>query len=207
MKLLWFLLLTLYPLILFSQGYELNHRYPGYFINKKADTIRGFILLSNKLDNQIEAEYSNDSKGEKLKFKLSPDEVKGFKVQDRVYTSINYGNKTDPIPEHFLLTIEQGTLKLYQYFRLLQISVGTGTGEKPASGDDEQYLESEFVIVNGSGKQYVIASQNSLIKYAEDLFGEHPALLQKINEREKGYRYNDLPLIVKEFNSWLTLKN
>ena len=200
MKFLPVTFLLLIPAFLFGQGYKLNQRYPGYFINAKGDTIRGWILLTNKLDNQLGSEYSNDARAEKLHFFLKPDEVKGFKVKDRVYTSLEYSDP-DPKPQHFLLTIAEGNLKLYQYFRLSKdLYVGTGTGQRPAAGDDEQYLQSEFVIVNQSGKQFVIFSEGSLMKHAEDLFSSNKELLQKIMEKEKGFHYSDLPAIVIEYN-------
>ena len=193
--------LLFFPFFLFGQGYKLDQRYPGYFINAKGDTIRGWILLTNKLDNQQGSEYSNDAKAEKLKFFLMPDEVKGFKVKDRVYTSVVYGDP-DPKPEHFLFTLAEGELKLYQYFRLSRdLYVGTGTGQRPAVGDDEQYLQSEFVIMNKSGKQFVIFSQGSFMKNAEEIFEDNKELLQKINDKEKGFRYIDLPAIVGQYNS------
>ena len=64
---------------------------------------------------------------------LLPDEVKGFKVQDRVYTAVEYGDP-DEKPRHFLLTLAEGELNLYQYFRLSKdLYVGTGTGQRPAT--------------------------------------------------------------------------
>src|SRR6185503_21275180 len=107
MKFLTAIFLLLIPSLLFSQDYKLNTRYPGYFINAKGDTIRGWILLINKLDNQVGGEYSNDSRAEKIKIYLLADEVKGFKVQDRIYTSLEYGDP-DPKPQHFMLTLAQG---------------------------------------------------------------------------------------------------
>lgn len=200
MKFLTAFFFLLLPVLLLSQDYKLNQRYPGYFINAKGDTIRGWILLINKLDNQASGEYSNDSRAEKIKIYLLPDEVKGFKVQDRIYTAIEYGDP-DPKPQHFLLTLVEGELKLYQYFRMSEdLYVGTGTGQRPATGNDEMYLQSEFVIVNPAGKQFVLFNQNSLVKNAEELFGSNSALLQKIKDKEKGYKFNDLKAIVLEFN-------
>jgi hypothetical protein len=200
MKFLTAIFLLLIPLLTFSQNYKLNQRYPGYFINAKSDTIRGWILLINKLDNQVGGEYSNDSRAEKIKIYLLPDEIKGFKVQDRIYTALEYGD-ADPKSQHFLLTLAQGELNLYQYFRLPKdLYVGTGTGQRAATGDDEQYLQSEFIIINQSGKQFVISNQNSLMKNAEEIFGSEKDLLQKILDKEKEYHIKDLKEIVTEFN-------
>jgi hypothetical protein len=205
-KVLTAIFFILIPFLNYSQNTRLNQRYPGYFINVKNDTIRGWILLTNKLDNQEGSEYSNDPRGEKIKFFLLPDEVKGFKVQDRVYTSVEYGDPS-PKPEHFLLTIAEGDLKLYQYFRLPKdLYVGTGTGQRPAIGDDEQYLQSEFVLMDKSGKQFGIFSQSSLMKNAKEIFKNDQELLQKITDKEKGYHYSDLPAIVIQYNKAVTSK-
>jgi len=183
-----------------SQNYKLNQRYPGYFINAKGDTIRGYILLINKLENQRGGEYSNDSKGEKIKIHLLPDEVKGFKVQDRVYTSEEYG-EADPMYLHFLLTIEQGKLDLYEYFRLAKdLYVGEGNGQRPADGNDEQYLQSEYLVINKEGKKFPITNESSLTKNAEEIFIGNPDLVNKIKDKEKDFKYSNLPAIVKLYN-------
>ncbi len=185
----------------FSQTYKLNQRYPGYFINAKSDTIRGYILLTNKIENQRGGEYSNDSRGEKVRIHLLPDEVKGFKVQDRVYTAVDYG-EPDPMYQHFLITVEEGKLNLYQYFNLSKdLYIGEGNGQRPANGNDEQYLQSEFVITNKAGKKFVITNQNSLSKNAEEIFAGNAEIIQKIKDKDKDYRYSDLPLIVKQYNT------
>jgi hypothetical protein len=184
-----------------SQNYKLNQRYPGYFINAKGDTVRGYILLTNKLENQRGAEYSNDSRGEKIKIHLLPDEVKGFKVQDRVYSALDYG-EADPMYQHFLLTVDQGKLNLYEYFRLAKdLYVGEGNGQRPANGNDEQYLQNEYIITNETGKKFVVTNQNSLVKNADEMFKDNPELIKKIGDKEKDFRYNNLPAIVKLYNN------
>jgi len=183
-----------------AQSYKLNQRYPGYFINAKGDTIRGYILLTNKWENQRGAEYSNDSRGEKIKIHLLPNEVKGFKVQDRIYTSVDYGDP-DPLNEHFLITIEQGELHLYQYFWLSKdLYISDGNGQRPANGNDEQYLQNEYIIFNKEGKKFVITNQNALTKNAKDIFKGNEEIIQKINDKEKDFRYANLPEMVKQYN-------
>src|SRR5689334_2287779 len=170
--------------IAIAQNYKLNQRYPGYFINIKNDTIRGYILLVNKLENQRGAEYSNDSRGEKIKIHLLPDEVKGFKVQDRIYTSVLHG-EPDPLNEHFLMTLNEGELHLYQYFSLSKdLYINEGNGQRPANGNDEEYLQSEYVIIDKSGKKFVITNQNALMKNADEIFKGNEEIIQKIKDKE-----------------------
>jgi hypothetical protein len=183
-----------------AQEYKLNTRYPGYFINAKGDTIRGYILLINKLDNQRGGQYSNDAKGEKINIHLLPYQVRGFKAGNRVYTSVEHG-EADPTPEHFLLTLQEGQLDLYEYFSIPDnFYIGEGTGRRPATGDDEAYLQSEFVVITAAGKKIVVTNQNELTKNAAHLFEGSPGLISKVKEKEKGYRYNDLPEIVRSYN-------
>lgn len=186
----------------FSQEYKPDTRYPGYFINAKYDTIRGFILLKNKLDNQKIGVYSNDAKGEKIKIQLLPDEVHGYKFQDRVYTAVLYG-EPDPLIYHFLLTLDERYLKLYQYFYLSHdLYVKDVRGDHPATGYDEQYLQFEYVVIKKDQSQVVIINQNSLQKNANALFGDDAELIKKISDKEKGYHYTDFPAIIKEYNDW-----
>jgi len=183
-----------------AQNYKLNQRYPGYFINAKGDSIHGYILLTNKLDNQKIGEYSNDSRGEKIKIHLLPDEVKGFKVQDRIYTAEDFGDP-DPLNQHFLLTLAEGELHLYQYFWLSKdLYINEGNGQRPADGNDEEYLQSEFLIVDKTGKKFVIPNEGALTKNAEEIFKNNHDLTEKIKSREKEFKYNDLPAIVNSYN-------
>jgi hypothetical protein len=129
-----------------------------------------------------------------------PDQVKGYKVQDRIYTVVDYG-EPDPLYRHFLLTLEQGELNLYQYFRLSKdLYISEGNGQRPADGNDEQYLQSEFIILNKEGKKFVIANQNSLTKNAEEIFKGNAELIQKIDDKEKDFRYVNLREMVKQYN-------
>jgi hypothetical protein len=192
--------LILIAFISTSQNYKLNTRYPGYFVNIKGDTIRGYILLSNKIENQKGGVYSNDAKGEKVVIHLLADQIKSYKVQDRIYTAMMFG-EPDPAPEHFILTLAEGELKLYCYFAFSKdLYVGTGSGQRPVTGDDEQYLQKEFLIVNKAGKKFIFNNANEFVKKAEAIFGSNAVLLQKIKDKEKGYRYNDIEKIVKEYN-------
>ena len=201
-RLLFFLLIFSDVLSAFAQEYKPDTRYPGYFINAKNDTIRGFILLKNKLDNQKIGVYSNDAKGEKIKIQLLPDEVHGYKFQDRVYTAVLYG-EPDPLMYHFLLTLDEGYLKLYQYFYLSHdLYVKDGRGDHAATGYDEQYLQFEYVVVKKDQTQVIITNQNSLQKNAKALFGDDPEIMKKISDKEKGYHYTDFPGMVKEYNDW-----
>ncbi|MCY7409539.1 MAG: hypothetical protein LH473_04645 [Chitinophagales bacterium] len=201
MKFPFIIILIFIPLIVLSQNYKLNTRYPGYFINIKGDSIHGYILLTNKLENQRGAVYSSDAKGEKIIIHLLADQVRGYKVKDRTYTAMYYG-EPDPAAEHFVLTVAEGNLDLYEYFTLPdEFYVGTNTGgQRPATGDDEQYLQKEFLIVNKEGNKFMLPNANAFMKNADLIFGSNADLLQKIKDKKKGYRYNDLEEIVKEFN-------
>ena len=184
-----------------AQDYKLNQRYPGYFINIRGDTIRGYILLTNKIENQRGAEFSNDAKGEKIKIHLLPGQIRGFKVKDRMYSTVEYG-EPDPTAEHFLMIREEGVLTLFEYFRLAKdLYVGEGAGQRPATGDDEQYLQSEYVITTRQGKKFGIATPGELIRNAEAIFKDDQQIITDIRNKVKGYRYNDLPELVKRYNA------
>ena len=51
-----------------------------------------------------------------------------------------------------------------------------------------------------SGKQFDVFSENSLLKNGDEIFKEDAALLQKVKDKEKGFRYADLPEIIAAFN-------
>src|SRR6185295_726500 len=171
-----------------------DQRYPGWFINAKGDTIRGFIFYSNKLDIQKTSEYSNDAKGEKVKFPLDPELIRELHFADVNFKSFEYG-VADPSPFHFLLQSQKGELNLYQFFTLLPAYVPDVKGQHPATGYDEEYLQVEFLIVNSNQKQFIIAGEGALVKNADELFSANNVLLKKISDKEKEYRYNNLPAI------------
>src|SRR5215467_10174315 len=71
-----------------SQELKPNTRYFGYFVNHKGDTIRGFILWSNKVDIQDGFEFANDPTGTKLHFGISPEDIYSFRVLDYNYEAV-----------------------------------------------------------------------------------------------------------------------
>jgi hypothetical protein len=184
----------------FAQDAKKGIRYPGYFINAKHDTIRGYILYTNKMDVQKIGEYSNDSRGEKIKIHLLPNEVKGFFANNQVYTSLLYG-EADPLPYHFVLTLDPGYLKLYQYFFLARnLYISEGNSSRAATGYDEQYLQSEYIVITKDYSMQEISTQASFMKKAKELFADNPELISKIANKEKGYHYADLVAVFREYN-------
>jgi hypothetical protein len=51
------------------------------------------------------------------------------------------------------------------------------------------------------GKKFVITNSSELSKQAAEIFTNDDSLTRKIQNKEKGYRYADLPELVKTYNA------
>jgi hypothetical protein len=175
-------------------------RYPGYFINSNGDSIRGYIKYVNRTENQLYAEYSNDARGEKLKFQLYPHQVRGYYFAGNVYESLRYG-EADPGTDHFVLREEEGKLDLFRYFVIpTDVFISDGQGSRRVNGFDESYLESEFLVRMEGGKLIPVLNNGDLLKKFLPLIDSDVRLAELIREKEKGFRLADLPQIVRSYN-------
>lgn len=62
--------------------------FPGWYVSLTGDTVKGFIYLSNQIDNQVQFQYSTHNPPDMNALTIDAAKASGYLVKDRVYESL-----------------------------------------------------------------------------------------------------------------------
>ena len=192
--------------------------YPGYIITHNNDTIRGYLLLKNLVNNQDKVLFYNSPEDEKYTKKYKPKDIKAYKVGPRYYESFKFKppvtySANDARTYHFILKIIDDPFSLYRW------NYETVDQSKARVKIDQDHPLSSHVDLSFSEKNlkhenYGLTPQGEFIdlgslkmltnfkKNMSKLVQDDTELAQKIRNKEKGYGYYDLEKIIREYNDW-----
>ncbi len=194
--------------------------YPGYIVTHENDTLRGYVMLKNLVDNQDRVFfYKSPGQDKKEAIKYKPKDLKAYKVGPRVYEAYKFkpsastyaGN--DAKAWHFILRTIDGPFTLYRwYYETIERSeqrVKVDKEHPERTQIDLSFNEDDLRhITLGkklSGELIDFDSFKMLTgfkKQMSKLVSDYPELAKKIAGKAGGYRITDLEKIVKEYNAW-----
>ncbi len=191
--------------------------YPGYVITHEGDTIQGFIKLNNLIDNQRKALFYNDPEDKKYTEKYKPKDIKAYKTGPRLYESFKFRPTNEDRGYHFFLKILDGPVSLYRWYyepqsrseERLKIDENNIANSKIDLSFSEADLNSELIAIKNEGEPVKLDQLKYLTNFKKNMskfLADDRELAQKIARKEKGYRYENLIEIIKEYNEWY-LKN
>ena len=186
--------------------YVIGNIYPGYTVSKTGDTTHCYIKMTNKYANQTRCLVYSNQTDKKEQKSYKPSELKSYKVGDRLYEAIPYG---DIMPKtlNFALVEKDGHLRQYIWY------ASTGDENKDSwsgfgktvvlSPSEEQNLQGEIVLCKPGEKpigatKLVMSFSKTMSEYVKD----YPELSAKIMNKEKGYDMLHVLDIVEEYNKW-----
>lgn len=181
-KFMTFLIILSLPIVnSFAQtNYKLFEFYEGYIIKNDGTKERGFIQYIDETERYEKVFFRTTMKDTKQKF--SAKDIKGYKLADQIYHSVEYkGILGKEI--RFLALESEGCISQY-FFR--QLSQGA--------------LQTQSILAK---KDNAISTEIFITKYAQkmaDFISDNPALSKKVADKEKGYGLLNLYGIVKEYN-------
>lgn len=190
--------------------YQVNKMYPGYVITSDNDTVRGFIKAGLRCStggmgssNQNTCEFYKNENDKKPIAKYKPNDIKGYKIADKVYESIAYSGGLLKKP-NFNLVVAEGKIRLYEWYSTKEgfSSMRQQSGESDKDYDLRRY-NTDLVIAK-DGKEPIVHSSLAL-KFADKmsaLVSEHAELSAKVKNKEKGYKMFNLYDIITEYNAW-----
>lgn len=176
--------------------------FPGWYITLQDDTVKGYIYLSNQIDNQVLFKYApqrSSTAGEKT-FEAAA--VKGYRVKDRVYESVPI-EPTKNSSLVFARRIETGRLNLFAWYTIpVNGSMQDGSHNRPVTVNDEKFHESIFLLQTGNGKPVPAPAATDFAEVMSTVVADNKELADKIALKLKGYRATDLLNIVQQYNAW-----
>ena len=190
--------------------YQVNKMYPGYVITNDNDTVQGFIKAGTRCatggvgnSNQNMCEFYKNENDKKPLAKYKPDDIKGYKIADKVYESIAYSGGLMK-KSNFNLMVADGKIRLYEWYSTKDgfVSMTRQSGESDKDYDARRY--NTDIVIAKDGKEPIVHS-SLMLKFADKmsaLVAEHKELANKVKNKEKGYKMLNLFEIINEYNAW-----
>ncbi len=192
--------------------------YPGYVITKKGDTLKGYLMLKNLINNQDKVWfYKTKDTPKKNAVKYKPKDLLAYKAGPRYYESHKFWPNVPTYVTnnargyHFILKVMDGPLSLYKWYY-----ESTAVSDQRVNIDFENpsniHLDLSFyekdlnyvpLVKKENGE--VIFLRSGFRKTMSKLLSDDPALADKIKNRE--YGKDDLETIVEEYNQWYKEKH
>jgi hypothetical protein len=194
--------------------YQVGKVYPGYIVKLDGDTIQGFIKADTRCStggmgssNQNLAQFFTSQTDKKPVAKYKPADIKGYKIADKVYESINYSGGLFKKP-NFNLVVEEGKIRLYEWYSTVEnfMSVTRQSGESFKSYDARRY-ETKVIVAKDPTEPIELSMLGlSFAKKMPPMISDYEELARKVSEKEKGYTFLRIYEVIKEYNSWAAKK-
>lgn len=194
--------------------YQVGKIYPGYIIKLDGDTIQGFLKADNRCSyngigssNQNLAQFYTSPADKKPVAKYKPTDIKGYKIADKVYESINYSGGLFKKP-NFNLVVEEGTIRIYDWYSTVEnfASVRMQTGESIEAYDARRFETKKIVAKDPTEPIELSFLGLSFAKKMPPMIADNEELARKVADKEKGYTFLRIYEVIREYNEWSAKK-
>jgi hypothetical protein len=176
-----------------GQIYKVGKIYPGFYVTNSNDTVSGYFMHGNQAGNQKKCAFYTNEMDKKPTNEFKPDEIKSYKVADKLYRSINFSGGLTSKPLRFNLVTKDGAITEYVFYS----EDGSYTPEpvfhKPHDANNNKPLQMGY---------FALGFAKKLGEYVSD----YPELAAKVTGKEKGYGMLNLLAIIAEYNEWYAKK-
>jgi hypothetical protein len=174
--------------------YSIGKIYPGYYISNNNDTVNGYFVHGNQVGNQKRCYYYKNETDPKPSGEFKPDDIKEYKVADKLYRSIPYSGGLLAKPLRFNLVNKDGPIREYVFYH-----------EDGGSGGSDMVFHKPHDATNSkpvSLPDFGLGFAKKVSAYV----GDYPELAKKVADKEKGYGMLKILDIIAEYNQWYLSK-
>ncbi len=215
-------LLCLFAVTTYSQGntpsaldwspeiYQVGKKYPGYVIQLNGDTLIGFIKADNRCatagigsSNQNMVEFYLNETDKKPTSKYKPDDIKGYKVADKLYESIAYSGGLLK-KANFNVVVEDGAIRQYEWYETVDnfTMMTKGSNEEWKDYDTRRFVTKSIVAKGGKDPIEFGMLGLQFAKKMPDLISDNAEMAAKVTNKEKGYKALNILEVIAEYNAW-----
>jgi hypothetical protein len=176
-----------------GKAYGVGGIYPGYYVTNANDTINGYIYHDDRKGNQKKCRYYKNETDRKPVSEFKPEDIKSYKVGDKLYRTLNYSGGLLNKPLRFLLVTNDGGITEFVFYSEDAATEAQGVFHKPKDPEHSNPITYSYFGL-------------AFAKKLGDYISDYPALSQKVINKEKGYGFMNLPGIIDEYNVWFAAK-
>lgn len=173
--------------------YMVGRIYPGFYVTNANDTVFGYFEHGTQAGNQKKCSFYTNEMDKKPAKEFRPEDIKSYKVADKLYRSINFSGGLTAKPLRFNLVTKDGGITEYVFYS----EDGAATAE-PVFHKAHDPENNKPVQISYFGLGYA----KKLSAYLAD----YPELANKVSGKEKGYGVLNLLAIIDEYNVWYAAK-
>jgi hypothetical protein len=173
--------------------YQIGKIYPGFYVTNSNDTVQGYFLHGNQPGNQKKCYFYTNEMDKKATSEFKPEDIKSYKVADKLYRSINFSGGLMAKPLRFNLVTKDGGISEYVFY------------SEDGAAAPEPVFHKAHDLANNKPLQmsyFGLGFAKKLSEYVSD----YPALAAKVSGKEKGYGMLNLLVIIDEYNVWYAAK-
>lgn len=194
--------------------YRVGERYPGYIIKLDGDTVHGFLQAQNRCSiggmgssNQNAVVFYVNKTDRKPAAKYKPADLKGYRIADKEYESINFSGGLLKKP-NFNLVIEDGPIRLYEWYSTVPgFSLILQQSGEHWKDYDKRRFEKRIVVAKDPKAPIEYGMLGlSFSKNMSAMVADNPELSEKVKSKAKGYTYLNLFEVISEYNNWARSK-
>ncbi|CAN5734209.1 hypothetical protein BH11BAC7_BH11BAC7_26190 [soil metagenome] len=179
--------------------YKFGTIYPGYYVGEKGDTVRGYFMHNNQVQNQSKCEYYKNETDRKPTQVFGPEDISSYMVADKLYRSIHYSGGLLAKPLKFNLVTKDGGITTFLFYNEMY--------EREADGSIKNTVV--YFKANDAANPKPLSMQDFGIGFAKKMaayVADDTALSTKVADKEKGYGMLQIDKIIEEYNAWYKTK-
>ncbi|HEV7781864.1 MAG TPA: hypothetical protein VGO58_11405 [Chitinophagaceae bacterium] len=173
--------------------YQVGRIYPGYYVTNTKDTVNGYFMHDDRKGNQKKCRFYTNEMDKKPSQEFKPEDIKSYKVGDKLYRTLNYSGGLLNKPLRFLLVTNDGGITEFVFYSEDGAQEAQGIFHKP-----QDPLHNDPITYAYFGLSFA--------KKLSDYISDYPALSQKVANKDKGYGLLNLLAIIDEYNVWFAAK-
>lgn len=173
--------------------YMVGNIYPGFYVTNSNDTVYGYFEHGTQVSGQKKCKYYVNEMDRKPTKEFGPEDIKGYKVGDKLYRSINFSGGLNNKALRFNLVSKDGAITEFTFYS----EDGNATAEpvyhKPHDPENNKPVQISY---------FGLGFAKKVSAYVAD----YPELAAKVSNKEKGYGMLNLLAIFDEYNAWYAAK-
>ncbi|MBL7730246.1 MAG: hypothetical protein JNM88_03645 [Chitinophagaceae bacterium] len=173
--------------------YVIGKIYPGFYVTNANDTVYGYFEHGSQVSGQKRCKYYTNEMDKKPTKEFGPEDIKGYKVADKLYRSINFSGGLTSKPLRFNLVSKDGAITEFTFYSEDGNATAEPVYQKPHDPNFTKPVQISYFALG-------------FAKKVSEYVADYPALAAKVSGKEKGYGMLNLLAIFDEYNAWYAAK-